>query len=98
MKVNSTLSELNESKFISQVEAEEAIISNRSKYLVKGWSYTALMGLTTKNDLKNAAKELDECVELDSGNSHLLRYYKWVTVDHNRSTQLHVEFDSMLCK
>jgi len=98
MKVNSTLPELTESKFISQVEAEEAIISNRCKYLVKGRSYTASMGLTTKNDLKNAAKGIDEWVELDGGNSYLLRNYKWVTVNHNGSTQLHVEFDTMLCK
>jgi len=98
MKVNSTLPELTESKIISQAEAEEAIISNRCKYLVKGRSYTASIGLTAKNDLKNAAKGIDEWVELDGGNSYVLRNYKWVTVDHNGSTQLHVEFDTMLCE
>jgi hypothetical protein len=98
MKVNSTLPDFTESKFISQAEAEQAIKSNKCKYLVKGRSYTAPMGLTTKNDLKNAAKGIDEWVKLDGGNSYVLRNYKWVTVDHDGSTQLHVEFDTVLCE
>ena len=98
VKVNSTLPDLTESKFLSQAEAEEIIISNRCKYLVKGRSYTAPIGLTTKNDLKNAAKGIDEWVKLDGGNSYVLRNYKWVTVDHNGSTQLQVEFDTILCE
>lgn len=98
MKVNSTLPDFTESKFISQTEAEQAIKSNKCKYLVKGRSYTAPIGLSTKSDLKNAAKGIDEWVNLDGGNSYVLRNYKWVTVDHNGSTQLHVEFDTMLCE
>jgi len=98
MKVNSTLPDLTESRFLSQVEAEEVIILNGCKYLVKGRSYTAPIGLTTKNDLKNAAKGIDEWVRLDGGNSYVLRNYKWDIVDHNGSTQLQVEFDTILCK
>ena len=98
MKVNSTLPDLTESKFISQTDAEKIELSNKCKYLVKGRNYTAPIGLTTKNDLKNAAKGIDEWVKLDGGNSYVLRNYKWVTVDHNGSTQLHVEFDTMLCE
>lgn len=98
MKVNSTLPALTKSKFISQVEAEEAIKTKRCRYLVKGREYTAPIGLTTRNDLKNGAKGIDEWVELDGGNSYVLRNYKWVTVDHNGSTQLHVEFDTMICE
>lgn len=98
MKVNSTLPDLTKSKFISQVEAEEAIKTKRCRYLVKGREYTAPIGLTTRNDLKNGAKGIDEWVELDGGNSYVLRNYKWVRVDHNGSTQLHVEFDTMICE
>lgn len=98
MKVNSTLPALTKSKFISQVEAEEAIKTKRCRYLVKGREYTAPIGLTTRNDLKNGAKGIDEWVELDGGNSYVLRNYKWVTVDHNGSTQLYVEFDTMICE
>jgi len=98
MKVNSTLPELTESELILQTDAEEVELSNKCKYLVKGRSYTAPIGLTTKNDLKNAAKGIDEWVKLDGGNAYVLRNYKWVTVDHNGSTQLHVEFDTMLCE
>ncbi|UXP32170.1 hypothetical protein N6H18_17665 [Reichenbachiella agarivorans] len=98
MKVNNNLPELTQSKFISQTDLEEIESSNKCKYLVKGRSYTAPIGLTTKSDLKNAAKGIDEWVELDSGNSYVLRNYKWVTVDHIGTTQLHVEFDTMHCE
>lgn len=98
VKVNNTLPTLTKSKFISQAEAEEAIKSNKCKYITKGRNYTAPIGLTTKNDLKNGAKGIDEWVTLDGGNAYVLRSYKWVTVDHNGSTQLHVEFDTVLCE
>jgi hypothetical protein len=97
IKVNNTLPTLTKSKFISQADAEEAIKTNRCKYITKGRNYTAPIGLTTKNDLKNGAKGIDEWVTLDGGNAYVLRSYKWVTVDHNGSTQLHIEFDTMLC-
>ena len=97
IKVNNTLPTLTKSKFISQSQAEEAIKINRCKYLVKGRDYTAPMGLTVKGDLKYGAKGIDEWVELDGGNAYVLISYKWVTVDNNGSTQLHIEFDTMLC-
>lgn len=97
IKVNNTLPTLTKSKFISQADAEEAIKTNRCKYITKGRNYTAPIGLTIKNDLKNGAKGIDEWVTLDGGNAYVLRSYKWVTVDHNGSTQLHIEFDTMLC-
>ena len=97
-KVSNTLPTLTKSKFISQSQAEEAIKTNRCKYLVKGRNYTAPMGLTAKGDLKYGAKGIDEWVELDGGNAYVLISYKWVTVDYNGSTQLHIEFDTMLCE
>ena len=97
-KVNYTLPTLTTSKSISQSQAEEAIKTNRCKYLVKGRNYTAPMGLTVNGDLKNGAKGIDEWVELDGGNAYVLVSYKWVTVDHNGSTQLSIEFDTMLCE
>lgn len=98
MQVNSTLPTLTKSKFISQAQAEEAVRSNGCKYLVKGRNYTAPIGLTTRDDLRNGAKGIDEWVKLDGGNAYVLNNYKWVTVDHNGSTQLHIEFDTMLCE
>jgi len=96
MQVYSTLPTLTKSKFITQ--AEEAVNSKGCKYLVKGRSYTAPIGLTTKDDLKNGATGIDEWVKLDGGNTYVLNNYKWVTVDHNGSTQLYIEFDTMLCE
>lgn len=98
MQVNNTLPTLTKSKFISQSQAEEAVKSNGCKHLVKGRNYTAPIGLTTKDDLRNGAKGIDEWVKLDGGNAYVLNNYKWITVDHNGSTQLHIEFDTMLCE
>jgi|SRR5690606_35606414 len=98
IQVNNTLPTLTKSKFMSYTQAEEAVKSSSCKYLVRGRNYTAPIGLTAKNDLKNGAKGIDEWVELDGGNSYVLNSYKWVTVDDNGSTQLHIEFDTMLCE
>jgi hypothetical protein len=61
-------------------------------------TYVAPMGLSAKNDLKHAARGIDEWVQLDGGNAYVLKNYQWVTVDFLGSTQLHVEFDTMLCE
>ena len=98
MKVNNTLPTLTKAKFISQSQAEEAVKANRCKYLVKGREYVAPIGLTVKGDLKNGAKGIDEWVKLDGGNAYVLISYKWVTVDNDGSTQLHIKFDTMLCE
>ncbi len=98
IKVNNTLPTLTKSKFISQSQAEEAIKTNRCKYMVKGRNYATPIGLTTKNDLKYGARGIDEWVKIDGGNAYVLVSYKWVIVDYNGSTQLHVDFDTMLCE
>lgn len=97
-KVYNTLPTLTKSNLISQSQAEEAIKTNRCKYLVKERNYTAPIGLTVKGELKNGAEGIDEWVELDGGNAYVLTSYEWVTVDHYGSTQLHMEFDTMLCE
>lgn len=97
-QVNDTLPNLTKSKFISQAQVEEVLKENGCKYLVKGRMYTAPIGLTVKQDLAYGARGIDEWVELDGGNAYVLTNYKWVTVDHNGATQLHIEFDTMLCE
>ena len=72
--------------------------SGGCKYLVKGRNYVAPIGLTVKNDLKNGAAGIDEWVQLDGGNAYVLKNYKWVRVDDSGATQLHIDFDTMLCK
>lgn len=98
IEINNTLPTLTVAKSISQAQAEEAIQTNRCKYLVKGRNYVAPIGFTVKDDLKNGAKGIDEWVKLDGGNTYVLVNYKWVTVDYNGSTQLHLEFDTLLCE
>lgn len=97
-QVNDTLPTLTKSKFISQSQANEVVENNRCKYLIRSRNYVAPIGLTTKEDLKQAAKGIDEWVKLDGGNAYVLKNYEWVTVDHFGSTQLRVEFDTMICE
>jgi len=98
IEVNKTLPTLTKAQFLLTFEAGENGHQTGCKYLVKGRSYTAPIGFTVNRDLKNAAKGIDEWVELDGGNAYVLTNYRWVTVDDHGSTQLHVEFDTMLCK
>jgi hypothetical protein len=98
MQVNNTLPNLTKSKFISQAEADEKVKNSNCKYLVKNRTYVAPMGLSTKEDLKYGAKGIDEWVKLDGGNAYVLKNYKWVTVDNYGSTQLNIDFDTMICE
>jgi hypothetical protein len=98
MEVNSTLPTLTKSKYISQAQADEKVKNGACKYLVKNRTYVAPMGLSTKEDLKYGAKGIDEWVKLDGGNAYVLKNYKWVTVDQNGSTQLNIDFDTMICE
>lgn len=97
-KLHNTLPDLNKAKYIPQSQVDNAIGKNGCKFLVKGREYTAPIGLTTKGDLKNGAKGIDEWVELDGGNAYVLTNYNWRTVDDLGSTQLQVKFDTMLCE
>ena len=98
IEVNNTLPALTKSKLISQAQAEENSKTNACRYLVRNRNYVAEIGISTKQDLSNAARGIDEWVKLDGGNAYVLKNYKWVTVDDKGSTQLHVDFDTMLCE
>jgi hypothetical protein len=80
MEVNNTLPTLTESKFIFQAQVEEDIKIGKCKYLVKGKKYTAPIGLTVRDDLRNGAKGLDEWVKIDDGNAYVLINFNWITV------------------
>ena len=96
-EVTTSLPILTNAFFYNQTQASEAINNNKCKLLVKGRSYAAPIGFTVKNDLKNAAKGIDEWVKMDGGNAYVLVSYKWVTVNDDGSTQLHIDFDTMQC-
>ncbi|RKS96509.1 hypothetical protein BCF58_2934 [Chryseobacterium defluvii] len=97
MKMNKVFPTLTKSKFVLQSEIDSLISVDKCKYLVKGRSYAAPIGLFAKNDLKNAAKGIDEWVQLDKGNTYVLTNYKWMTVGNSGSTQLYVDFDTLYC-
>ena len=98
IQVNSTLPTLTESKFVSRSQLAGLIDANKCEYLAKGRSYVAPIGLTVKNDLKNGAQGIDEWVQLDGGNSYVLTNYEWIRVGDDGATELHLEFDTLLCR
>ena len=98
IEVNNTLPTYTKSMFFTPKQAIEKQNNNKCKLLVKGRSYAAPMGVTPKHDLKNAAKGIDEWVEMDGGNAYVLINYKWVTVGDDGSTQLYIDFDTMQCE
>jgi|GEM_PF-540640 hypothetical protein len=93
MQVNNVLPTLTKSKYISQSEIE----TSKCKYLTKSRSYVAPIGISAKDDLRNGAQGIDEWVTLDGGNAYILKNFKWVYVS-NDATQLHLEFDTLLCE
>lgn len=97
MKMNKELPKHTKSKFVLQSEIDSLVSADKCKYLTKRRSYAAPIGLFPKSDLKNAAKGIDEWVQLDKGNTYVLTNYKWITVDNSGSTQLFVDFDTLYC-
>lgn len=97
-EVTNTLPTLTNAVFYNQVQATEVKKSNKCKVLVAGRNYTAPIGFTTKDDLINGARGIDEWVTLDGGNAYVLVNYKWLTVNHNGTTQLYIDFDTMQCE
>ncbi|WP_126246323.1 hypothetical protein [Chitinophaga rhizosphaerae] len=98
IEINRRLPTLTKSTYLTQSQAQEKVKKNTCIYLVKNREYVAPIGLTSKQDLKYGARGIDEWVKLDGGNAYVLKNYKWVTVDDNGSTQLHIDFDTMLCE
>lgn len=97
-KVHNTLPNYTKSRYLSQTDADKIVTAGGCKFLVKDRSYTAPVGLGTHNDLRNGARGIDEWVTLDKGNAYSLKSFKWVQVDQNGTTQLQLDFDTMLCK
>lgn len=98
IELNASLRRLTQSTFISPAQAEELTTSGKCKYITKNREYAAPMGLTAKDDLRNGARGIDDWVKLDGGTAYVLRSYQWIAVGDQGGTQLHVEFDTMLCQ
>lgn len=98
MQVNNTLPTLTNATLYNRTQAIAAQQDNKCKVLVKNRTYVAPIGFLVKDDLRNGAKGIDEWVQMDGGNAYVLNNYKWVTVDDSGSTQLHIDFDTMLCE
>jgi hypothetical protein len=97
-EVYNTLPKYTRTTFLTTAQVN----NSNCQCLVKGRNYTAPIGLTVKDDLSNGARGIDEWVTLDGGNAYVLKNYQWMTVGVNQygasATQLHLEFDTYLCK
>lgn len=98
IEFSETLPKFTESKFFNLSFADNLLAADNCTILVNSRTYVAPVGITSKNDIKNAARGIDEWVKLDGGNAYRLINYKWVTIDENGTSQLHIEFDTMKCK
>ena len=99
MQVNNSLPKYTKSSYLSIDQVQ----SPNCKCLTRGRSYAAPVGTTTKNDLQNAAKGIDEWVSIDGGNAYRLINFKWKSISTNEysssyATQLTVDFDTYICQ
>ena len=99
MQVNQTLPMLTKSTYLSVEQTQNP----NCKCLTRGRSYTAPVGLTVKDDLRNGAAGIDEWVSIDGGNAYKLTNFRWITISTNKygspsSTQLVIDFDTYICQ
>ncbi|MFM2292085.1 MAG: hypothetical protein RIS29_1898 [Bacteroidota bacterium] len=98
VQVARSLPKLTHAFYLSQSEANENVSNNCCKYLVKGRIYKVPMDMAVHFDLISGAKEIDACVARDGGNAYVVTNYKWLVADDKGSTQLYIEFDTLLCQ
>lgn len=96
-QVSQTLPTMTKSKYLSRAEAEDLANGTTCKYLTKNREYIAPIGFLPKDDLRNGAKGIDEWVQIDGGDSYVLKSFKWVDVDQSGTTQLIIIFDTLKC-
>ncbi len=99
LEVNQTLPMLTKSTYLTADQTQNP----NCRCITHGKSYTAPVGLTAKDDLRNAAKGIDEWVTIDGGNAYKLINFRWITIATDKygspiSTQLVIDFDTYICK
>lgn len=99
MQVNNTLPTLTKSTYLSSAQSQNP----NCKCLTRGRSYTAPVGLTVKDDLRNGASGIDQWVSIDGGNAYKLINFRWITISTDiygspTSTQLVIDFDTYICQ
>ena len=99
LEVNQTLPMLTKSTYLTAEQTQNPNCKN----ITRGKSYTAPLGLSAKDDLRNAAAGIDEWVTIEGGNAYKLTNFRWITISTDKygsptSTQLVVDFDTYLCK
>lgn len=96
---NERLPKATHSKFYDRVSGTRAVTAGECRLMVGGRKYTAPIGLTAADDLKNGALGIDEWVNADGGNAYSLANYEWISVPVGDSyaTQLIVYFDTLRC-
>jgi hypothetical protein len=94
IEVNQTLPTLTKSTYLTGEQTQDP----KYKCLFRGKNYAAPVGLSVKDDLRNAAEGIDQWVSLEGGNAYKLTNFRWITISTDKygsptSTQLIVDFD-----
>jgi hypothetical protein len=97
-EVNQTLPTLTKSTYLTGEQTQNP----NCKCLFRGKNYTAPMGFTVKDDLRNGANGIDEWVSIEGGNAYKLTNFRWITIATDKygsptSTQLVIDFDIYKC-
>lgn len=85
-------------KFYDRISATDAISTGQCKLLVSGRKYTAPIGLTVSDDVKNGALGIDEWVKADGGTAYAVSNFEWASVGNEGATQLIIYFDTLGCR
>jgi hypothetical protein len=99
IEVNQTLPTLTKSTYLTGEQTQNP----NCKCLTRGKNYAAPMGLSVKDDLRNAAEGIDQWVSVEGGNAYKLTNFRWITISTDKygsptSTQLIVDFDIYKCQ
>lgn len=94
---NASLPKATSARYFDRIGAVKAVSNGECRSLVDGRKYTAPIGLTVAEDLKNAARGIDEWVQADGGNAYSVVNFEWISVGDEGTTQLIVYFDTLYC-
>ena len=94
---NASLPEATSARYFDRIGAAKAVSNGECRSLVGDRKYTAPIGFTVAEDLKNAARGIDEWVQADGGNAYSVVNFEWISVGDEGTTQLIVYFDTLFC-
>lgn len=88
---------LTKSTYVDKNKIETLVENKQCRLITENKQYSAPVAGSVKGDMKKGAKGVDELIQLEGGNSYVLKNFNWKNFDSWGSTQLHLEFDIYDC-